>query len=98
MFDLPNLDQLPAAIFEEWLGALPAAGLAQAVVDLGHGPPVVRLRAWLDEFVPTPVPEPGTWLLMIGGLGVVGGVMRRRQAGDPAEPEADGAGTGEPAA
>lgn len=29
--------------------------------------------------VDAPVPEPGTWALMIGGFGAIGGMMRRRR-------------------
>lgn len=35
------------------------------------------------ELVSTAVPEPATWAMMIGGIGLVGGTLRRR-AGKPA--------------
>jgi len=31
-------------------------------------------------FAAGPIPEPASWALMIGGLGLVGGMMRRRRA------------------
>ncbi|TRW17493.1 PEPxxWA-CTERM sorting domain-containing protein [Glacieibacterium frigidum] len=38
----------------------------------------IRFGQALDVPVVPGVPEPGTWALMIGGFGLVGGVMRRR--------------------
>ncbi len=32
-----------------------------------------------DAVFATPVPEPGTWAMMIAGFGFVGGAMRRRR-------------------
>lgn len=37
----------------------------------------------MDDFLfsnPTVVPEPGTWLMMLTGLGIVGGIARRRRS------------------
>ena len=34
----------------------------------------------IDNLAIAPVPEPATWMMMIGGLGLVGGMMRRRSA------------------
>ena len=34
----------------------------------------------VDNIIAVAVPEPTTWAMMIGGFGVVGGAMRRRQA------------------
>jgi hypothetical protein len=31
------------------------------------------------------IPEPGSWTMMLGGFGLVGGAMRRRRAGGPAD-------------
>lgn len=40
---------------------------------------------WTKDGVRVPIPEPGTWALMIGGLAAVGLVVRRRRtAGRPA--------------
>ena len=33
------------------------------------------------QFNPLPVPEPQTWALLLGGLGMVGWAARRRRAG-----------------
>lgn len=33
-----------------------------------------------DQLAVTPVPEPAAWLVMIGGFGLTGGVLRRRRA------------------
>lgn len=34
----------------------------------------------------TPVPEPGTWLMMIAGVGLIGGALRRKRLHGPARP------------
>jgi hypothetical protein len=34
--------------------------------------------------VESPVPEPATWAMMIGGFGLIGGALRRRRAATPA--------------
>jgi hypothetical protein len=38
------------------------------------------LLVGIDNFSLAPVPEPGTWALMLGGLGLVGWLGRRRRA------------------
>jgi hypothetical protein len=40
-----------------------------------NGPP----RSSTFDAVLAPVPEPSTWLLMIGGLGMLGAMLRRRR-------------------
>jgi hypothetical protein len=48
--------------------------------------PVFRNRAWIESLVPdafgtvaVPIPEPGTWAMLIAGFGMIGGAMRRRR-------------------
>ena len=39
-----------------------------------------RWSTWIQQVTVAYVPEPGTWLMMIAGFGLVGASMRRRQA------------------
>jgi len=39
-----------------------------------------RWGTWIQQVTVAYVPEPGTWLMMIAGFGLVGASMRRRQA------------------
>ncbi|WP_157265295.1 PEPxxWA-CTERM sorting domain-containing protein [Azohydromonas aeria] len=45
---------------------------------------------WLNgvrtSFIATPVPEPQTWALLLGGVGLVGAAVRRRRGPDHAQP------------
>jgi hypothetical protein len=48
------------------------------LADFGGGPTVGTLKI-TDGATAAAVPELGTWAMMIGGLGMIGAVMRRRQ-------------------
>ena len=54
----------------------PANGFLTAVNSSRYGPQ--DGEAFIDQVAPGGVPEPATWAMMIGGFGLVGGVMRRR--------------------
>ncbi|MBS0334891.1 MAG: PEPxxWA-CTERM sorting domain-containing protein, partial [Proteobacteria bacterium] len=83
---LSYLDTQPASrlYITEVKGVATLTGLAEAqtVSSFQFG---YALRDWLgagpepDPFVPAAAPEPSTWTLMIGGLGLVGSVVRRRR-------------------
>jgi hypothetical protein len=51
-----------------------AVGYTSATSVIGYGAVSARVRVVSD-----PVPEPETWAMMIGGLGLVGLTMRRRK-------------------
>jgi hypothetical protein len=53
-----------------------AAGTYELEFNDGSASP--RSTFVLDNLSVTAVPEPGTWALMLGGLGVVGWMARRR--------------------
>lgn len=60
-----------------WGGTWSTAGL---VNDKGKQKGLSHLTFMGREGGPPPIPEPGTWALMIGGFGLVGGALRRRPA------------------
>jgi hypothetical protein len=45
--------------------------------SFGGGAPFVTIN---DLTLAAPIPEPGTWALLLAGLGVVGSLARRRLA------------------
>jgi len=55
---------------------------AIAVKNNGLGPGGAGTKTFNTGFVtiPSAVPEPGAWALMIGGFGLMGAVLRRRRA------------------
>ncbi|MCV2361543.1 FxDxF family PEP-CTERM protein [Paucibacter sp. TC2R-5] len=59
-----------------WSGQL-AAGDYEVVIT---GKTLVSNTSYTGQVVTTPVPEPTTYALLLGGLGVVGFVARRRKA------------------
>jgi len=62
-------DQSASFVFYEITGTASAAGtITGTVLDDTNFTPVA-----------TPVPEPGTWALMLGGLGVVGASLSKRR-------------------
>ena len=54
------------------------AGLGEAIVGLNLQSSQNSFE--IDNLTIAPVPEPGTWMMMIGGLALVGGMMRRRSS------------------
>lgn len=48
----------------------------------GNGSGFARWGTYIAEVNLANVPEPGTWLMMVAGFGLVGGSMRRRRAVD----------------
>jgi hypothetical protein len=46
----------------------------------GNGSGFARWGTYIAQVSLANVPEPGTWLLMVAGFGLVGGTMRRRRA------------------
>lgn len=81
MIDVPDIDLSPVAIYQEWIGSLPGSdligsGVAEAIDKL----PILRFTVWLDEFTPIkPIPEPATWMQMIGGFAGIGVMLRSRR-------------------
>jgi probable HAF family extracellular repeat protein len=55
---------------------LSAQGINEAGAIVGFG----LFHGYLRGFVATPVPEPGSWVLMLAGVGVVAATVRRRRA------------------
>lgn len=45
----------------------------------GGGVVLSTYASWINSIVVTPVPEPEGWLMLLPGLGLLGGVLRRRQ-------------------
>lgn len=56
---------------------LSAQGINDSGAIVGYG----LFHGYLRGFVATPVPEPGSWALMLAGVGMVGVAVRRRRAG-----------------
>jgi hypothetical protein len=46
-------------------------------------PPVLTPRAYGPLFIPSPSPEPASWMLMIAGLGMAGAILRHRRRSGP---------------
>jgi hypothetical protein len=55
-----------------------ADGVNYALAFRGTNPNGGDNTAFLDSIALAPVPEPATWAMMIGGMGVVGGSLRKR--------------------
>src|SRR5690606_41930251 len=51
----------------------------RAINDLGQITGTGVFNGQTRGFLLTPVPEPGTWALLLGGLGLVGWTARRRR-------------------
>jgi hypothetical protein len=67
--------------FQSVVGTFVADASAQRIVfDDSTNNPVLSAYV-LRDVTTAPIPEPGTWALMLAGLGAVGFVGRRRQAG-----------------
>lgn len=50
-----DIAQTPTAIYEEWLGSLPVSGHSGDGTGVsGTSKPSLLIKAWLDEWVPTP--------------------------------------------
>jgi hypothetical protein len=75
MIDYVDNLQSPPAVYRAWLEALAAA--AERDVEKKFIP---QMKSWLDEWVPTPTPEPATWCLMLVGVGALGARLRHRRA------------------
>lgn len=62
-------------------GSTAGTGNLGSYLLLGDGTGFANARGSYSafEFVSGPVPEPASWLLMIGGVALVGGAMRRRR-------------------
>jgi len=71
---------------EEWWGVVLPAGTKIHEENHAENPRVILLSDWSDEpfdyavkvILLSPVPEPGTWAMMITGFGAVGLIARRR--------------------
>lgn len=61
-----------------------SAGLL-ASFDVADGTGTLNTSAHMHGYISaTPLPEPGAWLTLLAGLGLVGAAMRRRSTGSPA--------------
>jgi V8-like Glu-specific endopeptidase len=45
--------------------------------SIGGGTIVAPYQTWIADTLATPVPEPQTWLMLLVGMGLVGGMVRR---------------------
>jgi PEP-CTERM motif len=83
VFPTVVVDELSdARDFIDFLGANVASGaplftLSYGLRDSGNNQPFLLSQRVNVRSVPA-VPEPGTWLMMLAGFGIVGGAMRRR--------------------
>jgi len=59
-------------------GAVSGADCSQYAYWDGIHPTAAAHRAIADAFLAVAVPEPETWVLLAGGLAVLGGLSRRR--------------------
>ena len=66
-------DNAPAVSFATTMGNAYRTEIRLALTDSTES-----AIAHIDNFIQTPVPEPGTWALMLAGLGMLVGVSRRR--------------------
>ena len=81
VFTSPTYD-LPSKGFSGWdsySGILTANSTTEVLSFLAHGNVPVPPFALLTNVSLVAVPEPGTWAMMIVGLGAVGALARRRQ-------------------
>lgn len=91
MSAVPGAEQVPSALFAQPVVESPAASALPAAAGAAGGNaapaagaqplPLVPPAAGNPQTPPQqpgPVPEPGSWLMMLGGFGIAGWFMRRR--------------------
>lgn len=73
---------------QNFFSALATNGQFITDVNITLNGNVVDIRQFrlggIDNIADIPVPEPTTWAVMLGGLGLVGAAMRRRRTGTSA--------------
>lgn len=64
---------------QNWFAAFATPGSVISRVEITTSADIRDARHFrMDGALAGPIPEPSTWLMLIGGFGVVGGAMRRR--------------------
>lgn len=76
LFDIKFADLDVSLYGDDWTGGYPAPGFYTFTAGLNGGA-ATAAGGLAISYIPDAVPEPASWAMMIGGLGLVGGMMRR---------------------